>query len=224
MLDAEIKKIERIIGYKFRNKALLETAFTHESYVNEMRDKTESYDRLEFLGDAVLDVIVSEELYAKLKENSGKMTATRAKIVSKEPLAAAIDKMQLMQFMRIGVGSFNNVRESIKARSDLFEAIVAAIYLDSMRDFDAVRNFVIARLDTGLNTVDYKSMFQEHCQKHFPGNPIPVYSREQDTDSGLFISRVTVDGKVYGAGSGKNRQSAEKLAAKEALEKLGILS
>ena len=116
-----IAEIENIIGYTFRDKDLLETAFTHSSFSNEKH--VENNEKLEFLGDSVLNFVIAELLYLTSLEDEGAMTVSRASIVSREPLAAEIEKLGLLKYLRVGIGVLRTRNWSTKFKSNLFEAI-----------------------------------------------------------------------------------------------------
>ena len=123
-----ISAVEKIIGYTFKSKKLLTRALTHSSYSNEHR--VESNERLEFLGDAVIEFIITEKLYTEFKGKEGDLSKIRALIVSEKPLAAAIDKLGLEKYLLKGVGESKNTTKSKAMKCDMFEAIAGAIYID----------------------------------------------------------------------------------------------
>ena len=143
-MDAEvIQKTEQIIGYTFRNKSLLIAALTHSSYVNE-HPRESGYDRLEFLGDALLDFIVAEKLYLETDYSAGKMSNRRAELVSEKSLCAVIDLNDLDKGVRVGRGSKSDFERSTKAMSDIFESLLGAVYVDSDRSIKQAEAFVLA--------------------------------------------------------------------------------
>ena len=147
MRNDDFAGVENIIGYTFADKALLQCALTHESYVNERGG--ESNERLEFLGDSVLNFIVTEDLYALCDQSEGILTDIRQRIVSKEPLAEAVRAMGLLAFYRLGKGAKldkNNFKD--KPISDLFEAVLGAVYIDG--GIENARRFVHMHLHVDL--------------------------------------------------------------------------
>ena len=220
MTDKDVKKIESAIGYVFNDKQLLKTAFTHSSFLNENRDCDTSYDRLEFLGDAVLDFLVSEELYFRLNKDEGEMTEIRSQIVSKEPLCNAVDEMGIFGFMRIGKGAGKDVNKSPKVKSDLFESLLAAVYIDCGRQLSAPREFLKRNLTGGLNTSDYKSELQNYTQKRLNGIKPEYEDLEMSDGRPVFRVCVKINGVVYGKGEGSSKKKAQQNAAKEALSKI----
>lgn len=212
MLDLAI--VEKKIGYTFRNKALLETALTHTSYA--LAFGGADNERLEYLGDAVLQLLVSEKQYFESMQSEGTMTKKRQGLVSKRPLKEAVVQMGLAEHLRY-FGGEDNVGE--KTVSSLYESVLAAIYLDG--GIDAARTFLAAHpltesLESGGN---FKGDLQEFLQKQ--GKPLPAYSFEKDGQDNAPIFRCVAmaDGEK-GRGRGATKRAAEQAAAKDLLEKL----
>ncbi len=212
-------EIEKIIGYTFRDKSLLETAFTHSSFTNEHH--FENNEKLEFLGDSVLNFVVAELLYLSSLEDEGAMTASRASIVSREPLATAIEKLGLLKYLRIGIGVSKTRNWSTKFKSNLFEAVLGAIYLDG--GMENAKHFVYNHLgrDIAHNAaIDYKSRLQEFKQARF--NDLKLEYVTIDNGRKGFISKVYLGGEFVGEGTGRKKKLAEREAAKVALKKLNF--
>ena len=219
---------EEIIKYSFRDKTLLEKALTHSSYCREHDIASkDSNERLEFLGDAYFDAVISEELYKRLdKVDEGRLTKTRALIVCEKSLASVARRIHVGEYLNLGKGeeqSGGRNRESILA--DALEAIVAAIYLDG--GFDAMRNFVSREFEqavedalSGKLFADYKTHVQEVLQKRGKNTKIKyVTDREEGPDHDkTFYVHLVCDGVTMGRGSGKTKKEAEQNAAKETLE------
>ncbi len=219
------KTVEEKIKYTFKNKELLKRALTHRSSV---KNKTLSNERLEFLGDAVLELVVTEFLinnYPTIDE--GKLSKIRAASVNTKTLAQIARKLELFKFIIVGKsekkeGITNN--ESIL--EDTFEAIVGAIYLDG--GIKKARQFVEYHLmDTIKDIVkngvifDYKTHLQELTQKKFGCLPVYVIVREEGQEHNkTFYCDVFINDVKYGSGIGRSKKEAEKNAAKEAVEKL----
>ncbi len=197
---------EKAIGYAFQNKALLKSCFTHKSFSN-VHSSEKDNERLEFLGDAVLGFCVSESLYLKSDAKEGELTTRRKNYVSRAALEEATERAGLMRFLRYSGGE-NNVGG--KTASNLFEAVVAAIYLDG--GMKAARKF-LARFLTEIKLENYKSVLQEYVQakKQTP----PVYEVKEENEK--FICTVSALGK-RGEGRGESKQSAEQAAAKALYE------
>ena len=174
----QITEIENLIGYSFRDKGLLETAFTHSSYCNE--HKAESNEKLEFLGDSVLNFAIAELLYLMSLEDEGAMTVSRASIVSREPLSAAVEKLGLLKYLRVGEGVKHVRNWSTKFKSNLFEAVLGAIYLDG--GMESAKHFVYNHLGREIAktaATDSKSRLQEYKQARFKDLDL-VYKTEEN--------------------------------------------
>ena len=220
MKTNDIAIIENIIGYTFRDKSLLKTSFTHSSYTNEFY--TENNERLEFLGDSVLNFVIAELLYFNAKDDEGTMTRSRASIVSREPLAAVIDKLGLLKFLKTGGGFSNPSLWSTKFRSNLFEAILGAIYLDG--GIENAKRFVYNHLgrDIAQNApVDYKSRLFEFKQSKYKDLSLEFVTA--DDKSGGFISKVYLGGELVGEGVGRKKKIAERVAAEAALKRFNLI-
>lgn len=218
-----MKQLEKNIGYHFRDKNLLRTAVTHSSYANENRGNISYNERLEFLGDAVLQLITSEKLF---KENpdmpEGKMSKQRAALVCEDALAGYSAELNLGEFMLLGKGeetSGGRHRPSILA--DAFEAVTGAIFLDG--GMDNAKKFVLRFIDAAhLSLQDYKTLLQEIIQQN-PGERLSyvvVGENGPDHDKS-FAVEVRLNSNVIGSGKGKSKKQAEQSAAKEALALMG---
>ncbi|MFY9214925.1 MAG: ribonuclease III [Tissierellaceae bacterium] len=224
--------LESNLGYKFKDLGLLNLAITHSSYSNENKmDIVQSNERLEFLGDAILNLIVSQYLYHKYpKHPEGELTKIRAKVVCESSLAYAAQKISLGDFLLLGKGeeaTGGRERESILA--DAAEAIVGALYLDS--DFKTtnevlLRNFesdIVHAVAKGNLFIDYKTELQEVIQKNGKAKMEYVVTKEEGPDHNKkFYIDVVVNNETIGMGRGRSKKEAEQLAAKEALIRLGI--
>lgn len=218
------------LGYQFRDPQLLEQALTHKSYVNERKpNEDQDNERLEFLGDAVLSLIISEHLAVTCPELSeGALSKLKARLVSESCLAAAAIRLDLGRHLRLGKGEeLSKGREKQSLLADALEALLAAIYLDG--GLAAGRAFTEQVLAPELQGVedqhvrpgmdDYKTQFQELCQKRF--NTLPHYAtvRESGPDhQKLFEVELTLKSTVVGVGRGRTKKEAEQMAAQQALE------
>ncbi len=222
-----IGALEQRIGYTFRNKELLENALTHSSYLNELTIKRgESYERLEFLGDAVLEFIVSEYLFRQEHAFSeGKLTTYRASLVCEFTLSKISRELQLGTMIRFSKGEKKTGgpnRDSILC--DVFESLLGAIYLDGGME-EAKRfvgTFLLRDIDEKQRFHDSKTTLQEYAQKQ--GNR-PVY--EQLAEEGpeherTYRARVLLCDQVLAEGTGHSKKSAEQQAAYNALIALGV--
>jgi len=210
-----MENIEKLLGYHFCDKSLLDRALTHSTYGNE--HKIDSGERLEFLGDSVLELIVREKIYHLYKEDEGKLTEWKKQIVDKYSLSEIVEKLGLMQHLKIG-GSLKKQELSTKLKSDVFESVLGAIYLDG--GLDSARNFVCQNIDfeakisfLAENNLDYKTTLQELVQKE---HIRPSYIDLEKEDE-LFVRAVVIDDKIVATGSGKTKQEADKVAAKNAI-------
>lgn len=218
----DIFEIERIIGYSFKNKDLLVRAFTHSSYVNEHK-REESYERLEFLGDAALNYIVGLYLYETFPSFAeGKLSKVRAGTVDKETIAEVIDELGLLRFMRIGKGSADIVKgSSMKVKCDLFEAILGATVIDNDEDISVAKKIVEAFLSEKitLNNSDYKTRLLEHCAGTGKKAVFTVL-KEGPVGPERFVIALFIDGEKVSEGIGENKKTAERAAAKVYLKLL----
>lgn len=219
-------------GLKFSQTWLMRRALTHRSYLNENPDFLEDNERLEFLGDAILDFLVAAWLYNHFPEMSeGRLTRLRASLVGNEQLAEFAKKIGLGNFMLLGKGEDDGGgRKRSGLLGSTFEAIIGAYYLD--QGINAVRNFVEPILDvttqiilSGNRDLDPKSLLQEWSQSKGLGPPIYRTASERGPDHDkTFEVDVIIAGAVYGSGKGHSKQMAAKAAARQALEKTGSFS
>lgn len=214
-------------GIKVNSEELINNAFIHSSYVNESNRKLEDNERLEFMGDAVLQICVTERLY-KYKErlSEGNMTLFRAKLVCEEALASYSLELGLNKFLLLGLGEEKHggrTRPSIIA--DLFESFIGALYLDSGMDsvniiLDKVLLDVFENLDD-LSITDYKTKLQEFIQSDSrKAVTYEVVNIEGPSNAPEFEVVVKLDQLIFGRGKGLSKKKAEQMAAKDAFEKL----
>lgn len=225
----ELKKLQDRLGYRYKDIALLNCALTHSSYANEKGlPKSWHNERLEFLGDAVLEMITSEFLYREYTEYpEGTLTRMRAALVKGQALGLYAKELGLGKFLRIGRGEEQNGgRKRVSILADTLEAIIGSMYLDGgyapARDFVLryIRNKSKKRIDQSLAD-DYKTNLQEIVQAS--GRQEIEYrlvaQKGPDHDK-TFRVRVLIGDRIYGEGDGKSKKEAEQRAAKMALEKL----
>ena len=222
-----IKNLENAIGYRFRNIALLQNALTHSSYANERwHNSLLSNERLEFLGDSVLGMLVAEYLYRNFPDRpEGELTRMRADMVCEQTLAAAANKIGIGEHLLLGHGEEQGggrSRNSILA--DAMESVIAACFLDGGIDaaLKVVRQFILVEVPvTKLHNVDYKTKLQELVQQK--KNQVLSYALvgESGPDHDKhFEVEVSLNGKVVGSGSGSSKKRAEQSAAASAVENL----
>ena len=222
-----IKDLETAIGYRFRNISLLQNALTHSSYANERwHNSLLSNERLEFLGDSVLGMLVAEYLYRTFPNRpEGELTRMRADMVCEQTLAAAANRIGLGEHLLLGHGEERfggRSRDSILA--DAMESVIAACFLDGGLDaaLQFVQKFILVEVPVKkLNNADYKTALQELVQQK--KNQVLSYAlvgqSGPDHDK-KFDVQVSLNGKVVGSGSGSSKKRAEQMAAKAAIEKL----
>jgi len=215
MLSCEdIKQIEKILSYTFKDKSLLDTAFTHSSYAN--IKNVSSNERLEFLGDTLLSTVISEKIYLDKEYNEGELSRLRSRIVSMEPLAILVEKMELDKYLQyVGVLTSN-------MKADLMEAIIAAIYIDG--GMTKTRKFISKTFGETVKSMEGLTCLADpksHLQELFYGSEIQYTASKSGSDhSPSFLATCIINGVVCGRGRGPNKKTAEKLAAQEAIKKL----
>ncbi len=218
--------IQQTIGYNFKNKSLLIEALSHTSYTNERKlNKLQSYQRLEFLGDATLELCTSRYLFDKYPQyNEGELSRERASMVCEEAIAKCAEKLELGRYILLGVGETQNHGEKRPSiLCDVFEAVTGAIFIDG--GFEAAKEFVEDHVLKSVITAkkDSKTALQELVQSLDHSGHI-VYELIDETGPDhqrSFVVRALVNGTDYGTGHGSSKKEAEMNAAEEALKKLG---
>ena len=217
---------EKKAGISFTDRSLLQTAFTHRSYLNESKSTGEHNERLEFLGDAVLELVVTDHLYRDFPDShEGDLTAYRAALVNAVTLGGVAEKVGMNDCLLLSRGES---KDTGKARmtilANTFEAVVGALYLD--QGYEAAETFIVKHVLSHLKTVldlgtwkDAKSKFQEFSQSTYGVTPrYETVSAEGPDHDKNFIVHVFVDDTVAGEGSGKSKQEGEQSAAENALK------
>ncbi len=214
---------ENNIGYSFKNKNLLKEALTHTSYAYE--NKVKSNERLEYLGDSILEFVISEYLFLKYNNLSeGEMTKVRANVVCEDSLYEIAKRHNFSDFLLLGKSEKHSQNSKKAIMADSVEAVIAAIFLDSDVEYakkfiiDNLKDFVeIASKNVGMK--DYKTVLQEKLQVHGEVKIKYVVLKEEGPDHDkTFIVEVSCDDKVLAIGKGKNKKHAEMEAAKNALQ------
>jgi len=221
-----IKDIEKMLGIKIHNEDIFNTALTHRSFLNENRNIKEHNERLEFLGDAVLELITSEYLYSQFPDRAeGELTSFRSALVKTDSLAAVSKDLQLGKYLKLSRGEEETGgRQKDYLLANTFESVLGAIYLDS--GYSASKEFVlrvlIPRIDDIVKDrldIDSKTKIQELAQSKFRVTPIYEVIDEKGPDHNkIFTVVVKLESKVIGKGVGASKQKAEEDAATNGLE------
>lgn len=224
-----MKHLEENLGYSFKNKELLKNALSHSSYANETHLRLGSNERLEFLGDAVLSLVVADFLYKQFPDKpEGELTKLRASLVCEKSLCRFARELEIGDFILLGKGEEQcGGRERNSILADAFEAILAAIYLDA--GMDVARQHVLRFVKDELNHTedevfhDYKTTLQEVIQRNPEERLSYVLSAESGPDHNKsFTVDVLLNSSVIGTGTGKTKKRAEQMAARDALRLMGI--
>ena len=230
MNPEDFSSLEAEISYAFHDVTLLRQALTHRSFVNETKEENRrDNERFEFLGDAVLDLVICCDLLDRFPDlPEGDLSKMKATIVSEETLATVSKKIDLGDYLFLGKGesqTFGNEKPSLLA--DALEALIAAIYLDNdvNQGLSAAKQVILKLFDAPLKTLrqgevhfDYKTALQEYSQKRFGTLPRYEVIQESGPDhEKRFEIKVSVDEKPYGIGMGKSKKSAEQKAAQQTL-------
>jgi len=226
LTEEKRRELEARIGYHFKNLHLLEKALTHSSYSNENRlGKLENNERLEFLGDAVLEVATSEFLFEKYPQKpEGELTKLRASIVCEQTLAFCSRTLEIGKYLLLGRGEdLTGGRERASITSDAMEAMIGAIYLDggfaNAKEF--IHRFILNDIENKQLFFDSKTILQELVQGEMECEPVyELIGEEGPNHNKKFIVQVKLKGEVYGAGSGRTKKAAEQEAAYAAIMKL----
>lgn len=224
-MDKDLKELQEKIGYSFSDENLLRQAFVHSS-----ADMGESYERLEFLGDAVLEIAVSELIYLKKPEfTEGELTKTRAALVNEGMLFAVAKELDIGRYIVLGKGEQNTGgAEKPSILADVVEAVIGAAYIDG--GFDNAKAVVQKLMKTGIETVlsggglkDYKTKLQEHYHKQGISDiKYTVYKEEGPPHDRVFYVKLYISGEETAQGKGSSKKNAEQRAAKQALLSLGF--
>ena len=214
-----IQQLQETIHYQFRNPVFLEVALTHSSYANEVKHQIKYNERQEFLGDAVLSIIVSDYLFNNYTVPEGELTKLRAAIVCEKSLDVMANKIGLGQYLRLGHGeelTGGRTRPSIIA--DAFEALIAAIYLDS--GIESARKFVLPFVtemlehEDSLSFKDYKTILQEIIQQNPEEKLVYKLVGEKGPDHDKrFLVDVMLNSNVIGRGEGRSKKKAEQMVS-----------
>lgn len=220
--------LQERLNYRFKNINLLKNALTHSSYANEVRSSGLSNERLEFLGDSILSIIVSEYIYFKYPNfPEGELTRIRASLVCEKSLCEFSRKLGIGECLKLGKGEeHNGGRERDSILADAFEAVLAAMYLDG--GMETAKRHVMRFVENKEENVednsfkDYKTLLQEIIQRNPEESVTYILTDEKGPDHDkVFTVEVRLNSNVIGTGTGKNKKQAEQMAAKQALELMG---
>jgi ribonuclease-3 len=228
--DEEYQKFAETIGVRFSNISLLREAFTHRSYLNEHKNlKTGHNERLEFLGDAVLELVITEYLFMKYPEESeGRLTAYRSSLVNTNSIADAAVRWKMNDFLLLSKGESKDTgraRQYILANT--FESVIGAIYLD--QGYEAAKDFIGRSLFDEIDRIirerlwqDAKSRFQEESQERTGITPSYIVQKETGPDHDKrFVVGLYIGNELIATGEGRSKQDAEQAAARAGLERKG---
>ena len=219
-----LQELEKAIGYTFHNIELLRVAVTHTSYANESKKGEKHNERLEFLGDSVLGVVVADYLFHEAGHlPEGQLTRKRASLVCEQALFGFAQQIQLGRYLRLGKGEERSGgRQRPSILSDAFEAVIAAIYLDG--GLEAARAFILPFVTEGKPAgEDYKTRLQEVVQQNPEERLRYVMAGESGPDHDKhFVVEVHLNSNCIGRGEGHSKKIAEQQAARQALELMGL--
>ncbi len=227
-MELDFSEFEQIIGIIFQNKELIQEALSHSSYANEKKKQRHSNERLEFLGDSVLSIVVSQYLFENYPDlPEGELTKIRAALVCEKSLHRFALQIRLGEFLLLGKGeAHTGGRQRPSILADAFEAVIAAIYLDA--GLEAARKHILRFIPANLleNRFmlfgDYKTALQEVIQKNPEEKVEYLLIDESGPDhSKTFSVEVCLNSNVIGRGTGKSKKEAEQMAAREALALMG---
>ncbi len=227
-MDEEIlRQIEQIIGYNFSDKNLLVKAFTHSSAVD---GRLLSNERLEFLGDSILAVVICQALFDNFTDYlEGDLTKIKSRLVSRETCAQISGQLGLQKYLKVGKGMVSNRALSGSLAAGVLETIIAAIHIDG--GFEAAREFIlriygslIEQSDAEQDHGNFKSLLQQYSQEHFNATPSYILLDEKGPDHNkCFELEVTISDRHFPSAWGSNKKEAEQKAASNALVELGVL-
>ncbi len=226
------RSIENILGYRFRNPDLIEQALTHRSVLPQTgQDRSQANEQLEFLGDAVLELVIVDHLFRRFPDKTeGDLTKLKSMIVSGDSLQAIAQKINLGDFINMSENEARNGgRNRHSILEDTFEAVIAAIYLDG--GHKPAERFIKKNLLAFLDEIieekldtNFKSQLLEHAQSSNRGMPLYSISKESGPDHNKkFEIEVSLNGEIVGKGNGKSKKTAQQNAARNALSNLNII-
>lgn len=227
-MDKEIlHQIEQVLEHHFADEAILIKAFTHSSAAD---NRLDSNERLEFLGDAVLSIVICQTLFERFSDYpEGELTKMKSMLVSRGTCAHVARRLGIPRYLVVGKGMASHKAFPTSLAAGLLEAVIAAVYLDS--GFEAAQDFILKHFATLIDQIDseeahgnYKSLLQQHAQEQFNASPVYVLLDEKGPDHNkCFESEVVIDQQHFPSAWGANKKEAEQKAAYNALIELGVL-
>lgn len=223
----KFEQVEQVIGYQFKNKAILIEALTHSSQADH---RLMSNERLEFLGDSVLALVICQSLFERFPTYlEGDLTKIKSMLVSRKTCARVAGKLGLEQFLKIGKGMSNSAALTGSLAAGALESVIAAVYIDG--GFDAAKTFIlnifgpmIDHADAEQHQDNFKSLLQQHAQQQLNLTPIYELLDEKGPDHNkCFESAVILGGRRFSSAWGTNKKQAEQKAAYTALVELGVI-
>ncbi|MEN6306663.1 MAG: ribonuclease III [Anaerohalosphaeraceae bacterium] len=227
MQSDDLSQVEAAIGYHFQRQELLHEALTHSSQAD---DRLDSNERMEFLGDSVLSLVVCQFLYERFPSYlEGEMTRLKSTVVSRKSCSEVAAKLNLIDFIRVGKGTDNSRAIAGSIASGMLEAVIAAIYLDG--GLEAANRFILSAFEPVIMQADanehqdnFKSMLQQYCQKNFNTTPMYELLDEKGPDHNkCFEIAAVINHRRYPGAWSITKKDAEQRAARNALVKLGLL-
>lgn len=229
--EAKLRELIKNLGVEISNLELLNIAFTHSSYVNEQNlSHVHHYERLEFLGDAVLDLIIGEYLFTQYPEmTEGELTKIKASVVCESSLSECSAKLNLGAYLQLGKGELHSGgQHRVSILADLFESLIGTLYITV--SYEEAKQFALSHLCRYLDLAkegrigkDFKTLLQEEVQHKGEAHiSYRVVGESGPDHNKRFLMEVIIEGKSMGQGEGKSKKEAEQLAAKEALQKISV--
>ncbi len=221
--------IESKLGYSFRDRTLLALAFVHRSFINEHRNIIQHNERLEFLGDAVLGMLISDYLYQYLPSTpEGQLSYLRSRLVEASSCVNYIQTLDIASYVLLGKGErMNDGRGRDTILADLFEAVIGAIYLDG--GIEAAKQFLFTNFAQEIQAIiktplrNWKALLQDYCQKNFQQTPVYHVLQESGPDhSKIFQVSVLINQQELGRGTGASKKEAQQAAAAAALARFNL--
>lgn len=226
MKKNDYTSLEEILGYKFKNRDYLDVAFTHKSYANESKENIVSYERYEFLGDAILQYVVSKELFLRYPEKSeGELTKLRASLVCEYTLSQITKELEFGEYLYLSHGEeLTGGKNRSSILCDLFESVLGAIYLDGgIEEAEKyINKLLLTDIEHKSKFYDAKSILQEYVQSKGYRVEYKLVSTSGPEHNRIYESVACIDGKEYEKGTGHTKKMAEQVAAHRTIIKLNF--